>query len=1233
MRCPTCQTENPDEAKFCRECGSSLLVICSNCGHENLPGSKFCNNCGQALSAGSGPAAHSGPEHIGQQQIPAPDWTTPDRYLPPEFAAKLEEARREGAMEGERRVVTMLFCDVKGSTAAARQLDPEDWTEIINGAFEHMINPIYRYEGVVARLMGDAVLAFFGAPIGHENDPERAVLAALGILDGIANYRMAVERNWGIKIDVRVGINTGLVVVGGVGSDLRMEYTAMGDAINLASRMEQMAEPGTIQITDETYQQVAPFFEVEKLEAMAVKGVEQPMVTYRVLGRKATPGLLRGIEGLDSPLIGRTRAWSRLQEAAANLKRGVGGLVCLLGEAGLGKSRLVRELQANFESCRSEFAWYETFSQSYETDLPYALFQRLVRRLVGASAGDSAALLQEKLEAIVGEIPGEEEAAVRPVFDSLFGLQGEAGQPPLEGEAFKGRLFTVMERLWRHRASQCPTVLVFDDLHWSDPASVTLLLHLMPLTEHFPLLLLWAMRPERQALGWQAKLTAETDYDHRYTEITLQPLSQAEGGQLVDSLLTMSDLPALLRARILEKTEGNPFFVEEVIRTLIEDGVVRRDETGQHWQATGTGEAVEIPGNVLALLTARIDRLEAGPRRTLQLASVVGRSFYFRVLARIAGAAEALDGQLLILQRAELVQEVARVPELEYLFRHALTQEAAYSTILLKQRRTYHQQVGEALEVLFPEQRGELAGNLASHFYAARDFEKALDYYTAAGDRAFRLHASAEAVEHYSRAIACAGQVGASSKRLIHLYTRRGRAYELSSRFDEALANYQELKRLADELGDRALELASMTAQCILRATQTSLYNPQEARKLAEQALPLSQELGDRAAEAKILWGLLILESWSGGDPNKALAYGERSLATARDLGLKEQMAFTLTNLVAAYLTLSRLEAANRAVLESRALWLELGNAPMLADSYGLAGIIRWSVGDFEGAITASHERIHISQSIGNDWNHSAGLAMLAYAHYELGHFGHSIEFAEKGWQISEKTGNFSLGAYSRIALILAYMQIGAWQQAQETAEPLDEVRDKIAIFMRPIAAAALAQVKIEQGDLEGAERLLAEVLEIADFEAMAAHWAVFPHVARVHLLLADDDPESALEKANYVIGRLDQAGIRLQLAESLWLKGKVLMALGNWGQAKEALLEAKTHSEQTNGRQILWQILATLAEVEDWRGNPAAARQLRSQAGEIVDYIAANAGCEEQRVSFLIQPEVAALQATNGPD
>ena len=279
--------------------------------------------------------------------VEGPTETAQDRiqqYVPAELLAKLESARASGGMQGERRVVTMLFCDVQGSTAAAGNLDPEEWAEIMNGAFEHLIAPVYRYEGTLPRLMGDAILAFFGAPIGHEDDPQRAVLSGLDIIQGIRPYAEQVKSQWGLDFNVRVGINTGLVVVGEVGSDLRVEYTALGDAVNLAARMEQTAEPGTVQITDETHKLIAPLFDFEDLGGVEVKGKEKPVQCYRVLQSKAEPGQLRGIEGLEAPLIGRDLEMDRLRRATGELLQGRGQICSVMGEAGLGKSRLVAEL-------------------------------------------------------------------------------------------------------------------------------------------------------------------------------------------------------------------------------------------------------------------------------------------------------------------------------------------------------------------------------------------------------------------------------------------------------------------------------------------------------------------------------------------------------------------------------------------------------------------------------------------------------------------------------------------------------------------------------------------------------------------------------------------------------------------------------------------------------------------------------------------------------------------------
>jgi class 3 adenylate cyclase len=333
VNCPNCQTDNPESARFCSNCGHSLTLNCPICSTENSLDANFCSNCGEQLDL----AAAAPQDKLLQ-------------YIPKELLSKLEAARSGHAMSGERRVVTILFCDVKGSTAAAEKMDPEDWAEVMNGAFEHLIAPVYRYEGTLARLMGDAILAFFGAPIAHEDDPERAVLAGLEIVEGIEPYQVETRERWDLDFSVRVGINTGLVVVGEVGSDLRMEYTAMGDAVNLAARMEQTAQPGTVQISEETYKRIAPLFEFEPLGKIEVKGKQEPIHAHRVLAIKAHRGRLRGIQGLEAPLVGRSTEMDALKASIEDLVNGQGGIHCLIGEAGLGKSRMIEEMRQGFEA-------------------------------------------------------------------------------------------------------------------------------------------------------------------------------------------------------------------------------------------------------------------------------------------------------------------------------------------------------------------------------------------------------------------------------------------------------------------------------------------------------------------------------------------------------------------------------------------------------------------------------------------------------------------------------------------------------------------------------------------------------------------------------------------------------------------------------------------------------------------------------------------------------------------
>jgi predicted ATPase len=328
------------------------------------------------------------------------------------------------------------------------------------------------------------------------------------------------------------------------------------------------------------------------LGGIAVKGKGEPVQSFRVLGRKASPGRLRGIEGLESPLIGREQEFEMLQTAANCLQQGAGGIIYLVGEAGLGKSRLIQELKSAIENMPFAVQWIESQSYSYETEQPYALFQRLIRRLLDPDAGDSPQLLREKFKLIVDEMPAEEQEGLSQVLESLFGLKREDGQPPLQGEAFKGRLYTVMAQYWRYRAEQGPVVLVADDLHWLDPASAALLQHLFPLSDQVPLLFLCALRPEQAAPGWAIRQSARNEFPGQFTEILLRPLNHERSGRLVDNLLRVTDLPRQLRERILDKSEGNPFFVEEVVRTLIDQGIVVQDENSGRWRVASERQSI-----------------------------------------------------------------------------------------------------------------------------------------------------------------------------------------------------------------------------------------------------------------------------------------------------------------------------------------------------------------------------------------------------------------------------------------------------------------------------------------------------------------------------------------------------------------------------------------------------------------------------------------------------------------
>lgn len=1176
MLCAHCHTKNPTRARFCLGCGAALLAVdlCPVCQAPVIPGAGYCYRCGSAL----------------KESIPSQEAQL-SRYIPKELLARLTAAHAGRAMEGERRIVTMLFCDVKGSTAMAEKLDPEDWAGIMNGAFEYLIRPIYRYEGILARLMGDAILAFFGAPIAHEDDPQRAVLAGLEIVDGIGEYRELVWARWGIPIDVRVGINTGLVVVGEVGSDLRVEYTAMGDAVNLAARMEQTAQAGSVQIAGQTYQQVAPFFEFAPAQQIEVKGKSRPVTAYQVLRAKSRPGRLRGLAGLSAPVIGRDGELAVITKALSDLRHGRGQIICLIGEAGLGKSRLIAEMRSLWAG-----AWQETTCASYTAAHPYAAYQQYLRSVCEIDRADPPETISVKLRSALGAGGHEWLSGVLPVFEAVLGIQ-HAGGESLEGEALQRRLYEAALGIGRLRSASGPHVIVFDDTHWIDPATADLLIHLFQMARDTPTCFLCASRPDTASPGWRLVEHARRDLSDIYTEITLEPLTEAGGQALVDDLL--GEQPSALSRRILQRAEGNPLFIEEVIRSLMDSqGLVHEDG---RWRLTSDAAAASIPDNLRALLIARIDRLPEDTRRVLQLAAVIGRRFPEALLTGIAGDAN-LEASLSSLEHLDLIQPVVDARTPEYAFRHALIHEAAYSSILLRRRRELHQRIGETLEGQRPEPDPALLG---FHFFEAQDYPRAQTYYSDAGDAAARLYANAEAAQHYAKAVEAAGKAGRSPRVMGDLFLRRAAVQTLAADYDGALATYGELKTLAGDRDDQRLLLDALMAEGTIRSTPTPVYDALVGEQLSERALVLAKSFGDREAEAKILWNLMLLSSFTD-EPGRVVEYGEQALGIVRQLGLKEQAAFILNDLNRAYRAVGDLSRSRAVLDESRAMWRELGNLPMLTDNLGSSSYLYLMMGDLDTALACGEEGYRVSLQTDNLWGQAFNRSGMAYVQFGRGHIQDALDGMREAVLIAERfmmpLGQAGVGAD------LAWMHTTLGQVDQGLA-----LADKAVAVLRgshlpPVihawAWSAVARARLSAGDLPGAEAALAQIPPGAGSDEPGTHAPVYAALVRGDLLLARGDAAQALALNSAIEAKVRGWLAEGDLPEVLWHKGRILNALNRPREARQALDEGQRLARAQSARWLLLNILIEKSRAEKQLGSLAVAARLERQAARTAQFI-----------------------------
>lgn len=658
-------------------------------------------------------------------------------------------------LSGERKQVTIFFADIADSTTLVGDRDPEEANELLAPTVRLMIDAVEDHGGTIARRLGDGMMALFGAPIALEDHAARAASAALALQESIRLRAEGAAHGADADVKVRVGINTGEIVVQPPrGDGLAKGIDVAGFAVHLAARLEALAPVGSVYVSESTFRATRDRFDIEPLGLRTVKGVDEPLPLFELVGKRSGPplGLLQKW-GINAPFVGRSGELRTIVDALARLSEGTGGIIAILGEAGVGKTRLLAEAKASGPG--AQVSWLEGAAVSFGRSLSYLPLLQMIRDYLGVDEVDDGAALWDRMAKAVGALFPQETDEVLPYLATLLGievpdaLRSRVGY--LDSDAMGRQVRRSVRLLFQRIAQSRPTILVFEDFYWFDESSAALVTHLLPLTETEPLLICFLSRGEAHAPEANLRAAASAQHSTRYVEMTIKPFADADSRTLIDGMLEEIDgALAQLRDLILDKAEGNPLYIEEVLRTLLETGQLRHDGK---WRLVAEIQEIQIPNSIQDVVTARIDRLEADAKRVLTVASVIGRQFFYEVLSAIVEASETLDDQLSKLVRLEFIDKHRISPDLEYMFRHAMIQEATYGSILRRRRRMLHRHVGEILEARFAGRGKDISGVLAYHFAQAEMWEKAQGYLFKAGDQCDRLAADSEALHHYQMAV------------------------------------------------------------------------------------------------------------------------------------------------------------------------------------------------------------------------------------------------------------------------------------------------------------------------------------------------------------------------------------------------------------------------------------------------------------------------------------------------
>ncbi len=1123
MDCSSCGKGNREGARFCRACGTPLSVLCRGCGADLLPDAKFCDRCGAA--AGAEPIAAS-----------------PASYTPATLAARIRASG--AALEGERKLVTVLFADVVGSTAIAEHLDPEQMRTLMDRCFGHMLDAVHRFEGTVNQFTGDGILALFGAPLALEDAPRRAVQAALAIQRALARGGDDLRAMGGVSLEVRIGIHSGLVVFGRIGNDLRVEYTAIGDTMNVAARLQTLAAPGAVAISDATYRLAGPFFEVRDLGTHVVKGRTDPVHVYEVLGERPTASTLDVLtaRGL-TPLAGRGRELAALAEAFAAAEARQGKVVFVVGEAGIGKSRLLHE----FRSCltATPHTWVEGRCTSYGRSAAFLPIIDMWRRGLGIEDHDDERTAAGKVDSAI-EAFGEAVAWTKPFVRLLLSLPAnDAAADALDAVSRRAETFRALKTLTLCAAERRPVVMLIEDLHWIDAASEEFLAFLADAVPATRLLLVLTHRQgHRLPFG-----------DRSYhVRIALGALAERDMTAMAEAIVGGAALPPDLAAFLARKAEGNPLFVEELTKSLLEEGILQRD--GDRLVMTRPLADIAVPDSIHGVLMARLDRLEHAPKQALQLASVIGREFALRLLGRVIEAGEHVTALVGELRSLELIYEKTAYPELAYMFKHALTHDVAYESILLQRRRELHQMIGCAIEELYADRLAEHYETLALHFSRAEDWPRALEYHARAAEKALAAYVSDAVIHHCREALAIADRLGSAvpAGRRHAVETMLGAASFYTSAFipaAEAFARAADIAPGPEECGTALVragesfiwghryDAGARSLDEAVRLARKHGLSGVEALALAQQGFQVAVTTGDIDRIAPIIDDAIRIGTEAGAEE----AVGSAQLFLAQGFEWRGHFAEALA------LTQQVVAIGRRRRLAHLVVWAEWFGAKAAC-----------CLGDYGRALATLREVVDLCERIGDRAWRTRLLNTTGWVLAELGATDESRRYNYQAAQLGYQVGDPEIIAN---------------------------------------AEANLAVDCVAAGEIQGAtyyvDRLRRQLAE-RDDPWMRWRWSLHVDNAEGRLALARRDPAAALALADVQLAGAIQLGAQKIAVRANLLRSEALVALERLDDADAAAAAALALAEAIGYPAGRWRALTLGTTIADRGGRRAAASATRAQ-------------------------------------